>query len=90
MKKSRKFGVIGMGVGFSLALLFVVCAYCFPRFFNEVPISLCLCLAPASIIYMLPAGGATLGAQVVIFLTVTISNSLIYGLACWLIGTIVT
>jgi hypothetical protein len=83
VNKPKKFGVIGVGVGFCLALLLVAFASYSPQFFHD---TLSLCLAPASIIYMLPIGRATLSAHVVIALIVAISNALIYGFAFFMIG----
>jgi hypothetical protein len=83
VRKPKKFGIIGVGVGFCLALLVVAFTYYSPQFFHD---TFYLCMAPASIIYMLPIGRATLSAYVLIALIIAISNALIYGLAFFMIG----
>jgi hypothetical protein len=83
VNKPKTFGIIGVGVGFCLALLVVAFAYYSSQSSHD---TLYLCLAPASIIYMLPIGRATLSAYVVIALIIAISNALIYGFAFFVIG----
>jgi hypothetical protein len=85
VKKPKKLGVIGIGVGFCLGLLVGSFAYYFTDFFSNLS-TLCLYLAPASIIYMLPIGRATLSAYVLIALIIAISNAFIYGFVFFMIG----
>ncbi len=85
VSKPKKFGVIGAAAGFCLALLLIASAYYSPRLFDNLS-TLYLCLAPASIIYMLPIVRATVSANVMIVLIIAISNALIYGFVFFVIG----
>jgi len=88
VRKPTRFGITGVGVGFCLATLLIALGYCFPSFFYNFP-TLYLCLAPASVLYMLPLGSrVSLSVQAVIALIVAISNALIYGFAFFVIGQI--
>ena len=88
MSKSKKFGVIGIGVGFCLAFCLSGLAYYVNSHQLAYDLSLLyLCLAPTSII-LIATEKATPSAEVMIILIFAISNALIYGLAFFVIGKI--
>ena len=88
VSKSKKFGVIGVGVGFCLALLLAEFAYWANSHHFGHDLSLpYICLAPTSII-LIATEKATTSAQVMVILVFAFSNALIYGCAFFVIGKI--
>jgi len=83
-----KFGVLGVEVGFCLALLMVAFAYYANSHHLTYDLTLpYLYLAPTSIILM-ATERATPSAQAIIVLFFALSNALTYGLIFWIIGVI--
>ena len=88
MRRAKKLGLIGAGVGFCLALLMSGFAYYIHSHHLAYDLSLLyLCLAPTS--YVLVVTEWTKGSgDALIVLIFASSNALIYGFLFFIIGTI--
>jgi FtsH-binding integral membrane protein len=88
MSKAKKFGLIGTGVGFCLALFMSEFAYYANSHHLAYDLSLLyLCLAPTSIL-LIATERATPSAVATIVLIFALSNGLIYGFVFLVIGKI--
>jgi hypothetical protein len=88
MSKAKKLGLIGIGVGFFLALFMSEFAsYANSHDFTYDLSLLYLCLAPTSIV-LIATERATPSAVAMVVLIFAFSNALIYGFVFFVIGKI--
>ncbi|MGB8062738.1 MAG: hypothetical protein WCF26_12645 [Candidatus Sulfotelmatobacter sp.] len=88
MRKTKKLGLMGIGVGFFLALFMSEFAYYNNSHHLGYDVSLLyLCLAPTSIV-LIATERATPSAVAIIVLIFALSNALIYGFVFLAIGKI--
>ena len=88
MSKAKKFGLIGAGAGFCLALFMSAFAYYANSHHLAYDLSLLyLCSAPTSIL-LIATDRATPSAAAMIVLIFALSNGLIYGFVFLVIGKI--
>jgi len=88
MSKAKKLGLIGIGVGFCLALFMSQFAYYANSHHLAYDLSLLyICLAPTSIV-LIATERATPSAVAMIVLIFAFSNALIYGFVFLVIGKI--
>jgi len=88
MSKAMKLGLIGLGVGFCLALFMSEFAYYVNSHHLAYDLSLLyLCLAPTSIV-LIATERATPSAVAMIVLIFAFSNAIIYGFVFLVIGKI--
>ena len=88
MSKAKKFGLIGAGAGFCLALFMSAFAYYANSHHLAYDLSLLyLCLAPTSIV-LIAGDRATPSAVAMVVLIFALSNGLIYGFVFLVIGKI--
>ena len=88
MSKAKKFGKIGLGVGFCLALFMSVFGYYANSHHLGYALALLyICLAPTSIV-LFATERATPSAVAMILLVFAFSNALVYGFVFFVIGKI--
>jgi hypothetical protein len=88
MSKAKKLGLIGTGVGFSLALLMSAFAYYANSHHLAYDLSLLyLCLAPTSYVLVVTEWATPLADAVTVLIFAS-SNALIYGFVSFVIGKI--